>query len=463
MGSLISSLIRPATRTADDSVDLEIDDTSDFELVGEDDYKIEDTFGMTWKEEFDLDLLSPVFSVEPNVEDLLTVCGPGASVLKQFDQNYSKCYKIKAEHGPLLLRLSLPVDVPWKIESEVATMCYIRQHTKIPIPRVLRYDATNENVPHFPYISMEFIPGVNLYKAWKDLPSMVVKERIVCQLASFQAELFDLEFDFIGNLYLEPHADSDIQSISAMDATTGDGSRPLDPGLSRYSKFRPGPIATVMSDDSRLPRGPYHHAQDWLRDRLECCLLKFERLHEVAWQKKGDTTEISGAITATHTLLEAVPKVFPKGQSPESTRIFHDNLHEWNVLIDQHRVVGLLDWECVSVVPVWEFCQLPAALQGPDRDKPPERAHFPPWGEETLDEPSFYWEDLMAYELVHLRKAFMTEMERIRPSWVSEFRRGSFKRAIVHAIDLLEQGCVLHWSWWIDFLADDLGQISLAD
>ncbi|ORY31037.1 kinase-like domain-containing protein [Naematelia encephala] len=395
--------------------------------------------------------MRPRWSVEPKIEDLLTVCGSRASISTYLNGSYNKCYKIEAESGPLLLRVGLPIDAPRKTESEVATMYYITQHTGIPIPRVLRYDATNHNVPHFPYISMEFIQGRCLEELWHEL-SMEVKELIVRQLARSEAEVFDLEFHFIGNLYFEPHSDSGhSKASSAKDATTSDGTfRARHPPHPRYSKFRPGPIVIADSPDlsSRLPRGPYDHGQDWLRDRVECCVFNFEQTLLKPDVSDEDLADIPSILTFARLLLEVIPKVFPKGDSPESTRIFHHDLHARNIIVDQDNIVGLLDWEFVSIVPVWQFCELPRVLHGPDDVSKPERAHYYPYGSDTVAEESYYWDEVMQYERVHLRKVFIKEMEQLRPSWVSEFRRGSLKRQVAMAINYIERGSIYASHEW---------------
>lgn len=75
----------------------------------------------------------------------------------------------------------------------------------IPLPRILHYSSTTHNQYSFPYIMMDFITGSDLGEVWREL-TMESKEVIVRQLASHQAEMFDLKFDFIGNLYLQPSA-----------------------------------------------------------------------------------------------------------------------------------------------------------------------------------------------------------------------------------------------------------------
>ena len=44
-----------------------------------------------------------------------------------------------------IFRLASPVEPFYKTASEVATLSYIREHTSIPMPRVIAYSSTAKN------------------------------------------------------------------------------------------------------------------------------------------------------------------------------------------------------------------------------------------------------------------------------------------------------------------------------
>ncbi|KAK8084476.1 hypothetical protein PG997_005747 [Apiospora hydei] len=71
----------------------------------------------------------------------------------------------------LVLRLSVPVLQSTKTHSEVATIGWVRQHTKIPVPRVFLYDATGSTFGGYEWILMEHMPGQPYYEVQDRLPT----------------------------------------------------------------------------------------------------------------------------------------------------------------------------------------------------------------------------------------------------------------------------------------------------
>ena len=59
---------------------------------------------------------------------------------------------------------------------EVATLSYIREHTTVPIPRVIASSSATENEPGCKWILMERIRGVALAGFWSDM-DLETKER----------------------------------------------------------------------------------------------------------------------------------------------------------------------------------------------------------------------------------------------------------------------------------------------
>src|SRR4051794_35135903 len=80
--------------------------------------------------------------------------------LLKFDDNGPNCIA-RLSRDP-----SHPTD---KIASEVATMKYVAQNTRIRVPEVYDWDSRAQNAIKIPYILMEFLPGKHLYKIWDTL------------------------------------------------------------------------------------------------------------------------------------------------------------------------------------------------------------------------------------------------------------------------------------------------------
>jgi Ser/Thr protein kinase RdoA (MazF antagonist) len=64
-------------------------------------------------------------------------------------------------------------------------------------------------------------------------------------------------------------------------------------------------------------------------------------------------------------------------QRPEPTMLFHDDLSRHNILVDENGLLtGVVDWECVSFLPLWIACQLPPFLQGKPLDEEPIKSTY---------------------------------------------------------------------------------------
>lgn len=108
-----------------------------------------------------------------------------------------------------------------------------------------------------------------------------------------------------------------------------------------------------------------------------------------------------------------------------------------NILCDSDgKITGIIDWECISALPLWIACSLPEFLTGRDRNEEPKRDHYAPDNnseeedtsrptreDEVLDNEgvsSLYWEHLLEYELTTLRSLFLEEMGNLAPWWIEE-------------------------------------------
>ncbi|KAF2224675.1 hypothetical protein BDZ85DRAFT_258885 [Elsinoe ampelina] len=106
----------------------------------------------------------------------------------------------------------------------------------------------------------------------------------------------------------------------------------------------------------------------------------------------------------------------------ESTMLWHDDLTASNTMVDERgRLTGVVDWECVSCLPLWYACQYPNLLRGADRQEAPDIEIYGRTDDGRVEN-ELYWEDLEDFELTQMRRAFLERMERVQPEWVATFR-----------------------------------------
>ena len=238
-----------------------------------------------------------------------------------------------------MMRVALPVDPYLKTASEVATMSFVRERTIIPIPRVVAYESCQNSILGFEWVLLEFVEGHTLESKWRDL-SMTTKRDLIKQLAQYQSQLFDIRYHSIGNLYHD----------------------------AQQSEARPGAI--VARDffwgeriHRNIPRGPFLSNRNWLSARLNAVLEEQDKtLEEPEDDDDAELAEIYKSLATQ--LLDALPEIFPDNGA-EATVLFHNDLSLRNILVDDEcSITAIIDWECVSTLPLWRACQLPELLNG---------------------------------------------------------------------------------------------------
>ena len=411
---------------------------------------IHDTFG-----------LEPRWTVEPKreiVESLarkhLTLDGDARCEVQFYAQGaFNKLYRVDTDNGAFLMRVSLPVDPHHKTMSEVATIKFVRQETEMPVPKIIAFDGSNDNDLGFEWILMELMPGQPLRKRWRKLPTRN-KEELIKQLVHYQARLFQKKFEGIGNIY-ETSGEA-VEPIKKLKTGSGPISAQKSTDINKLP-FTLGRIVSLiffwgdhlMYD---VPRGPFRSSHDWLHTRLTFILTDQERILKDS-DDEGDIEDAENARNIAKRLLDILPGIFPQSET-ESTVLYHDDLSMQNILVDEMgKLTAVVDWECVSALPLWRACQIPALLEGRDRDEEPRREDY------AVDEPgdkdedeltpdvldnegvdSLYWDHLLEYEQTQLRRLFITEMERLQPGWVEELKLGILKADFEKAVHDSDNG-----------------------
>lgn len=145
-----------------------------------------------------------------------------------------------------------------------------------------------------------------------------------------------------------------------------------------------------------------------------------------------DATRTLGIVQKLRSLL---PQVFPQQRDDEvqeKTMIYHGDLSGPNILVDTDgKITGIVDWECVSALPLWKACSLPSLLQDRPREDEPRRDRYFYDGQVS----ALYHEHLLEYELTHLRRTFESEMERLEPRWMAVYNSSQLERDFDLAVE----------------------------
>ncbi|KAF3275208.1 hypothetical protein TWF970_006930 [Orbilia oligospora] len=293
---------------------------------------------------------------------------------------FNKLYFMNNYKNSWILRLTLPVDPYYKTVSEVATINLIRKSTSLPVPEIItHYSGSVEGFPGDGNLGLEWIlmtklPGKTLRNAWYEM-DIGVKMQFVELLADKLHELYACDaarFSTIGNLYQScMQADASRPKASSGSATYAVGRIVSMPFFWKKRLYDP------------VERGPFPSSAGWFTSRLQ--LVDHECTQII------DSDSKTGALT------------------------------------------GILDWECVSVLPTWKSCQLPLFLMNTKARnmQPSETAYL-----EREDGPpsSFCFGHLREWELTMLGQCFLQRMESHNSDWMEVYMSSERIRDFDYAI-----------------------------
>ncbi|KAI0549083.1 phosphotransferase enzyme family-domain-containing protein [Xylaria curta] len=383
--------------------------------------------GLDWERRlFDI---VPRWTREPSIPAIESVCrkqlnispSDPCSITFYAAGAFNKLYRVDYGNQSLLIRVSLPVHPHHKTRGEVATLNWVRNNTTAMVPRVIAFDDSNNNEIGFEWIMMELMPGSPAYQRWRSM-SMKQKVTFTEHIAKIQAELFcfgkqNLTFRNVGTLHT---------SLCMGKAELA-------------SAVAPGQmISHEFFMDNRLkyhvPRGPFCSSYDWLESQLNVSIL--EQLAAIEESKDEDDREdAEERLVLLRRLLSLLPEVFTRTSEgyAESTVLWHDDLNLCNILVDDKgEITAIVDWECVSALPLWMTADMPRYLKEESQQEEPIRDNY---ANETLEESlasqncddpdeldnegkiSLYWIHRMEYEATQLREVYKIRLRQLWPEW----------------------------------------------
>jgi hypothetical protein len=383
----------------------------------------------------------PRWTYEPEISaierTLQSLSLPNISQVKFLAEGaFNKIYQVYMEDETLIMRVSLPVDPVHKTRSEVATVEWVRRVTNIPTPRVIAYDATRESEIGFEWVLMTEMPGRPLADSWRTLP-LAVKSNLVKKFAEFSISLWRSQLKGIGNIYEESYSPREPAANDSLEQVPKTG-QIVSLGFLWGSHAR-----------QNVDRGPFASSRDWMEARLafarnDCqeVLAKYPTDDDLDSDAEDEVEASTKTLGLIEKLENILPRIFPSNTQVEPTIVFHDDLSQHNILVNEGgELTGVLDWECVSALPLWKACYFPAFLHGQPRETQPNIELYDK-GKPRPD--GAYWEHLHEYEATLLRDVFMDEMRKLEPGWVVIFDASHLQRDFDTAVQYFDSGIVRH-------------------
>ncbi|EPS44173.1 hypothetical protein H072_1869 [Dactylellina haptotyla CBS 200.50] len=347
---------------------------------------------------------------------------------------------MKSSAGQWILRVTLPVDPVYKTASEVATLKLVASYTSLPVPPVAAYwdgtdsDSSADKSLGLEWIIMGKLPGITLSDAWTDI-DLDMKIGIVESIADKLHELYECKearFSALGNIY----GKQELQKPSLSEAP--------------YSIGRIVSMAFFWDQRLQQPvnRGPFSSSAEWLTSRLQ---LVEQECNDILESDQTDSDDKKDAeyFKSTVQRLTKQMKFFCQPLEENIFVLHHDDLNSHNILIDpvSGALTGILDWECVSAVPIWKSCQLPHFLANEwTRDVKPALGEYQ---EADGSVSSLYPEHLKEWEVTVLAEYFLKRMESKNSDWINVYRSSErirdFDFAIKNCDNLFMASKIVKW------------------
>ncbi|KAJ7066446.1 protein kinase subdomain-containing protein PKL/CAK/Fmp29 [Mycena amicta] len=304
----------------------------------------------------------------------------------------------------MVARIPYPVTIPkfYTIASEVATMRFLRS-SGLPVPEVYDYSPSSDNAAETEYIFMEFVRGTQLGNVWVDLEESDIVS-VLRQIAQLESRMMSLPFPAGGSLYYT----EDLEKMAGRTCI------PLND-----ERFCIGPDVRVSMWYGRrsqldVDRRPYVTPEAALvavaRKELAYLeqfgrpLLPFQRERREAYEYKKQSP--SDHIQNLERYLLIAPSLVPKNSALHPFRIRHPDLQPSNIIVarssesNELKIVGLLDWQHASILPVFLLANIPGRLQ--NYNDPVSQALIPPSLPANMDELG-QSEQIHEIELYHSR------------------------------------------------------------
>jgi len=223
-----------------------------------------------------------------------------------------------------------------RIASEVASMEYVAEHTRIPVPRVIAHDITKDgNGVGSPYILMTKVEGAPLSSVWNDMDDDK-REFILRQVVDILLQLSSVRFDRIGALF------------------KGDGvTKPV---------WYLEPLSAVLDiDDSSVARTVskrlYNNALDYWTAYANINLEQIDK------ENFGSINKSYRYVMAWF-LRSLIPSLFNTSLDTKGFPLFPGDFHSQNIMVTDTntaspKITGIIDWEFTSTDATSTFAQLP--------------------------------------------------------------------------------------------------------
>ncbi|KAI9709971.1 MAG: hypothetical protein M1820_003049 [Bogoriella megaspora] len=288
--------------------------------------------------------------------------GAVQKICKLAEGGFNRTFEVTMNDGvQVIARLPYPTTVPkrYAIASEVATIDLVRSYG-VPVPRIFDYATTPQNAVGSEYIIMEKMLGNEVGHRWFEL-STSERKVITLDVAKIEGLLFSIPLPACGSVYYKRDLASTDESID----------------ISDHKGLCVGPDAATSwwydrRDILSVNRGPF---------KLAGQTMAAGALKELNWMKQFgrdrfpidrcyrdilnyQKSPASEHIDHLEMYLQMCHHLVPENESLLRPAIRHPDLQPHNIFVsDDFKVVGLIDWQHCSILPLFLQAGVPKNWQ----------------------------------------------------------------------------------------------------
>ncbi|KAI5926459.1 kinase-like domain-containing protein [Camillea tinctor] len=242
-----------------------------------------------------------------------------SAVLPEPDNSISLILRVSGRHLPLIKTL-----------NEVAAMSWVRANTKIPIPSIIAFDASENNPIGHEFILLEKAPGVSVDSIYSSLDDAKL-EYLVSQLLEYLIDLHRYEWGHAGGLGID-HTGSVVPGRLVVETFW------QAPEISGYW----GSEETV---DSLNPCGPYKTYTEYVKAHMKQYIRNIQKHNSLEWMR-----DMTPRLKAFNQMLDL------RAEELNDTKyiLTHRDLHFGNIMCnpDTTQITAVIDWEFAAVLPL---------------------------------------------------------------------------------------------------------------
>lgn len=230
-----------------------------------------------------------------------------------------------------------------RMRSEIATINFLHDHTKVPVPQVIGFDEGDDGFP--PFIILKGLNGIRMTQVLSMEVDLSNLDRVLTDLATIQLELLLHPFNRIGMLDFRQQSSHDTMP-DVVQPTLGPYS------LDSMNLARDGVLLNVPE--------PFESARTYYNYKVG---LWREMLND---QRNSVDSAADGRrkLLNEHILLDHMDMFCPPDDEDGPFYLAHPDLHASNVILDPNSfaVVGIVDWEGACILPIASSCTPPKCL-----------------------------------------------------------------------------------------------------